>query len=289
MTSQTSSACAVTGASGYVGSIITQELRKHMPVVKLTRNPKSEADIAWSLESDLDISRALRSLNVKSLVHAAWEMRANNLRKMEESSVRGSAALFEAAGRAGVERIVFISTISAFEGCRSAYGKTKLAVEKLLRGGSNVVLRPGLVFGDQPGGVFGGIRKQVQSSSVLPIIGKGLAPQYLLHEQTLAESIVRAVCGDFDQTQAVPITLAHPRAWRFRDLVQGIAAAEGRKVTLIPIPWHMLFAGIRVGEAFGMSLPFRSDSVISFVHYDRNPDFSVMHSLGIEPLPYEPA
>ncbi len=289
MTRETSGICAVTGASGYVGSIITQELRKHMSVVQLTRNPKSDADIAWSLESSQDITHALKSRNVKTLVHAAWDMRANNLRKMKDSGVRGSAALFEAAGRAGVERIVFISTISAFEGCRSAYGKTKLAVEKLLGGCSNVVLRPGLVFGEHPGGVFGGIRKQVQSSSVLPIIGRGLAPQYLLHEKTLAESIVRAVCGDFDQTQAVPITLAHPRPWRFRDLVQSIAAAEGRKVTLIPIPWQMLFAGIRAGEAFGMNLPFRSDSVISFVYYDQNPDFSVMRSLGIEPLSYEPA
>jgi len=288
MTSETFGVCAVTGSSGYVGSIITQELHKHMPVVQVTRSPKSDADIAWSLESGHDITHALKSWNVKTLVHAAWDMHATNLRKMEESCVRGSAALFEAADRAGVERIVFISTISAFEGCRSAYGKTKVAVEKLLRGGSSVILRPGLVFGEHPGGVFGGIRRQVRSSSVLPLIGRGLAPQYLLHEKTLADSIVRVVCGDFDHTR-VPITLAHPRPWRFRDLVQSIATAEGRKVTLIPIPWQMLFAGIRAGETFGLNLPFRSDSVISFVHYDRNPEFSVMHSLGIEPLPYEPA
>jgi uncharacterized protein YbjT (DUF2867 family) len=151
------------------------------------------------------------------------------------------------------------------------------------------VFRPGLVFGDRPGGVFGGIRKQVQSSSFLPIIGRGLAPQYLLHEKTLAESILRAARGHLDHMHAAPITLAHPRLWRFRDLVQSIAASEGREVTLVPVPWQLLFAGIRVGEAFGMNLPFRSDSVISFVYYDRTPDFSVMHSLGIEPLPNEPA
>ena len=283
------SACAVTGGSGYVGSIITQELRRHMPVVQITRTPKSDVDIAWSLESNQDISDDLKSRNVNTLVHAAWDMRATNLQKMEASCVCGSAALFEAAVRAGVARIVFISTISAFEGCRSAYGQTKLSVEKLLRGGNNVVFRPGLVFGDRLGGVFGGIRKQVQSSSVLPIIGRGLAPQYLLPERTLAEATLRAVNGEFDHLQAAPITLAYPRPWRFRDLVQGIAASEGRKVTLVPVPWQMLFAGIRVGEALGMNMPFRSDSVISFVHYDRNPDFSVMHSLGIEPLPYEPA
>ena len=288
MTGQSPSVCAVTGASGYVGSIILQELRKHMPVAAIVRNPKSEADIAWSLGAAQDIAETLQARNVKTLVHAAWDMRANNLREMEKSCVRGSAALFEAAARAGVERIVFISSISAFELCRSAYGKTKLSVEKLLQGGANVVFRLGLVFGDKPGGVFGGIRRRVQNSRVLPLIGSGLTPQYLLHEKTLAETIVRAVRGDFDQTHAAPITLAHPKPWRFRDLVQSIAASEGRKVTLIPVPWQLLFVGIRAGEVFGLNPAFRRDSVISFVHYDRNPDFSLLCSLGIEPLPYEP-
>jgi nucleoside-diphosphate-sugar epimerase len=288
MTPQEPGVCAVTGASGYVGSIITQELRKHMPVVQITRNPKTDAEIAWSLESDKDIAPTLRSRNVKTLVHAAWDMRATGFRKMEASCVRGSAALFEAAQRAGVERIVFISTISAFEGCRSSYGKSKLSVEKLLRGSPNVVFRLGLVHGEQHGGVFGGIRSQVQTSSILPIIGRGLAPQYLLHQKTLADAIVSAVCGGFDHTRGMPITLAHPKPWPFRDLVQSIADSEGRKVTLIPVPWRLLFAGFRMGEAVGLDLPFRSDSVISFVYYDRNPDFSLMRSLGIEPLPFEP-
>lgn len=288
MTLQNPSVCAVTGASGYVGSIITQELRKHMPVLQMTRSPRTNSEVAWSLESDEDIAAVLRSRNVTTLIHVAWDMRATSFTKLEASCVRGSDVLFEAARRAGVERIIFISTISAFEGCRSSYGKSKLSVEKLLRGGNNVVFRLGLVHGEQQGGVFGGIRKQIQSSRILPIIGRGLAPQYLLHQKTLADSIVSAVRGNFDHTRAAPITLAHPKPWPFRDLVQSIAASEGRKVTLIPVPWQLLFAGFRMGEAVGINLPFRSDSVISFVHYDRNPDFRLMRSLGIAPLPYEP-
>jgi nucleoside-diphosphate-sugar epimerase len=69
MTSQTSGVCAVTGASGYVGSIIIHELQKHMPVVAMVRHPKSGADIAWSLESGQDIAKTLRARNVKTLVH----------------------------------------------------------------------------------------------------------------------------------------------------------------------------------------------------------------------------
>jgi nucleoside-diphosphate-sugar epimerase len=288
MTNHIPGVCAVTGASGYVGSIIMRELQRHLPVVAMARHPQSETEIAWSLESPQEIAKALQARNVKTLVHAAWDMRANSLAEMEKTCVRGSAALFEAAACAGVERIVFVSSISAFAGCRSAYGRAKLSVEKLLAGSSNVVFRFGLVFGDKPGGVFGGLRRQVKSSRILPMIGSGLSPQYLLHEKTLAESIQRAVRGHLDRTHGVPITLAHPTPWRFRDLVKSIAASEGRQVALLPVPWQLLFAGIRTGEVLGLKMPFRSDSVISLVYYDRAPDFSLLRPLGIEPLPYDP-
>ena len=288
MTNQGPGVCAVTGASGYVGSIITQALRAHMPVIGMVRNPVSGADIAWSLESSRDIGETLRKHNVKTLVHAAWDMQATSLHEMEQSCVRGSAALFDAARRSGVERIVFISTLSAFEGCRSAYGRTKLSVEKMLSDDANVIFRPGHVFGANPGGVFGSIQRQVRTSRVLPIIGSGRAPQYMLHEKTLSEAIIRAVSGNFDHMRGAPITLAHPTPWPFRDLVRSIAAAEGREVTLAPVPWPLLYGGIRAGEALGLKLPFRSDSVISFVYSNREPDFKLLHALGIQPIPYAP-
>jgi hypothetical protein len=114
---------------------------------------------------------------------------------------------------------------------------------------------------------------------VLPIIGSGRTPQYMLHEKTLSESIVRAVSGDFDHTRGAAITLAHPTPWPFRDLVRSIATAERRKVTLVPVPWPLLYGGIRLGEGLGLKLPFRSDSIISFVYSDREPDFTLLRAL----------
>lgn len=257
-----------------------------MPVVGLVRRPTDPSDIPWSLERCEDISEALRTRGVRTLLHAAWDLRATNPREIERTCAAGSAALFSAAERAGIERVVFISSISAFEACRSVYGKSKLAVERMIAGRNHVVLRPGLVFGKQAGGVFGGIRKQLRNSRILPLIGNGQSPQYLLHESTLAEAVVRAVSGEFDSTSAAPITLAHPSPMPFRDLVRDVANAENRKVKLLPIPWQLLWAGVRAGEWAGLRLPFRSDSIVSFIYHDPHPDFSRMRALGIEPVPY---
>ena len=149
-----------------------------------------------------------------------------------------------------------------------------------------IILRPGLVFGDSPGGVFGSIRKQVQHQKFIPLIGNGKAPQFLVPEETLAEVVADAAAGRFDRTAGQPITVANPHPWPFRDLVLNLARAQGRKVTLIPLPWPLLYAGLRAGEILGRKMPFRSDSVVSFVHQDPAPDFTQLEALGITVPPW---
>ena len=280
---------AITGSYGYVGSIIARSLERQMRVIGLVRHPKSDLDLEWSFNSQQLLTDKLRQREVKVLIHVAWDMKASSMEELESICVEGSGRLFSAAVDAGVKRIVFISTISSFEGCRSAYGRSKLAVEALLPASvPGVVLRLGLVFGENSGGMFGSIRQQVMRSSLLPMIGRGIAPQYLLHENTLAEAVLGAARGDYDRLERRPITLAHPRPIAFRDLVRRIAGRERRRVTLVPVPWQLLYAGARAAEMLKIRAPFRSDSIVSFVNYNRNPDFGVMQGLGIKPKELDP-
>ncbi len=281
--------CAVSGSTGYVGSVIASALSQRFQVVPVARRAVGTEGIVWDFSSTRDMTEDLRAHKVTTLVHAAWDMRANTLDELRRTTVEGSKRLFEMARAAGVRRVVFISTISAFEGSRSAYGKAKLEVEKMAAGLGGVVLRLGLVFGPESGGAFGTIRKQVLNGRFVPLIGSGRAPQYLLHEQTLRGVIERAVAGDFDVSNGRPITVADPHPWPFRDLVSSIARSEKRTVTLLPIPWPLLYTGLRTAELAGVKLPVRSDSIISFVYQDSAPDFSRMKEYGIEPIPYQGA
>jgi len=255
--------------------------------VPLTRRELNQDSIRWDLTSTSDISDQLRGHKVDVLVHAAWDMRANTLDELRRIAVVGSERLYAAAAQAGVKRTVFISTISAFEGCRSAYGRSKLEVEKMTRSRNGIVLRPGLVYGPTPGGMFGAIRSQIQRGKIIPLVGNGRAPQYLLHEDTLRSVVRRAVTGEFDSSAGEPVTVAHSQPWPFRDLVMKIAEREGRKVTLVPVPWPLLYAGLRSAEMLKLKLPVRSDSVISFIYQNPSPDFSKLSQYGIDPLPFE--
>lgn len=279
--------CALTGPTGYVGSTIRAGLQEESTIVALTRRASNDLSIPWSFESDRDIADDMRAHHVEVLVHSAWDMRANTLSELNRICVQGSKRLYSMAARAQVKRIVFISTISAFDGARSAYGKSKLEVEKMTKDAGGVVLRPGLVYGPAPKGVFGSIRDQVRKGKIVPLIGDGRAPQYLLHEDTLKNVIVRAVRGDFAKSQGAALTIAHPKPWRFRDLVSKIAENEGRTVTLLPTPWPLLYTALRAAEVLNLTPPIRSDSVISFVYQNPQPDFSALTEYKIEPILFD--
>lgn len=274
---------AVTGANGYVGSVIVRALEPYGEIVRMVRSPSGDGDMEWSLDADTEhVARELARRHVTHLIHAAWDMQANSMEDIQRICVRGSARLFDAARLAGVRQVVFISTISAFAGARSVYGQAKLAVERLALDAGGVVLRLGLVYGANGGGVFGSLKQVADKARFVPMIGDGTALQYLLHEDTLADVVRRAVGGELDEARE-PLTIAQPSGIAFRTLLRHIASIEGRHPILIPVPWRVLYIGLKLAETVGLKLNFRSDSVISFVFQNPSPDFTALDSFGITP------
>jgi nucleoside-diphosphate-sugar epimerase len=275
---------AVTGATGYVGSIIVDALRRCVTVLGLVRTTESPDQIRWSFDAEPDVvARELRARGATHLVHAAWDMSASCESELERTCVAGSRNLLMAARQANLKQVTFISTISAFEGARSAYGRSKLEVEELFHQENGLVLRLGLVYGERPGGAFGKLRQVVRSSRVIPMIGNGKAPQYLLDEGTISDVVRRAVAGEFEGETA-PVTLANPEPIALHDLLHRIARAEGRAVTLVPVPWRIIYLTLYAAELLGLRLNVRSDSVLSFVCQNVAPDFGAMARHSIRPV-----
>jgi len=276
--------CAITGAAGYVGSRLLTTLGRHFDVVPISRRP-AEGSIRWEMGQPAEISRELRERDVRVLVHAAWDFSQTSAKENERVNVDGSRRLFESAEKAGVERIIFVSTISAFPHAHSMYGQSKLRVEQLtLEQSGGVVVRPGLIWGDGPGGMFGALAKQVTQSKVIPLIGSGRYPQYLLHEDDLAHTILSAARGEWKCE--TPVTVAHARPWLLRDLIRTIANRQKKNVKLLPVPWPGVYAGLKAAEFLGMKMKFRSDSVLSLVFQNPAPDFSEADRLQLERRPY---
>lgn len=269
----------VTGASGYVGGAISAALAEN-EVLRLVRRPAGENDIAWDFSTPTQVLlQTLAGKDITHVIHTAWDMQSSRLDELQESAVKGSLRLLEVATKMKA-KFIFISTISAFVGARSAYGKAKLQVEEAVLRAGGIVLRLGLVVGSA--GMLGSLRQTVAKASFIPMIGNGKSPQYLLPEADMIKAVKAAIAGKLD-TAHEPITLASPQPVPFKVLVQSLAAEGRRSVKLIPVPWQIFYVAFRGAELCHIKMGFRSDSILSFIYQNQNPDFTLQDKFGLKP------
>ncbi len=277
--------CAVTGATGYLGSLISEYFAtRGWTVFEFTRRPSpnsaaSRVHVPFQLDSPID-SGVFLDTGIRVLIHCAYDFRPIKWEDIRRINVEGSARLLRAAKKCGVDRIIFISSISAFYGCSSLYGKAKLEVEKVSADLGAFIIRPGLVYGaGLSGGMFGSLQRSVAKSAIVPLVGSGRHMQYLVHEQDFCELLLRISCEDMNPPPS-PIIAASSSGWQIRDLLQALAAAQHQHVKFLPVPWQMIWLALKISELLGIAMPFRSDSVISLVRQDPKPDFLLAAQMG---------
>ena len=276
--------CAITGSNGYVGSCCKDYFAAHdWEILELVRQPKPGTfGRPFQLGQEIPVS-ALAGVRV--LVHCAYDFKPLSWDDIHAINVLGTEKLFRAARAAGVERIVCISTISAYDGSRSLYGKAKLEIEKIAAAHGAQVIRPGLVYGPGPGGMFGKLTQQVKKSSVIPMIGDGSQIQFLVHQEDLCAFIEKYAAGKTGRLPPV-LTAANAEPWPFKKLLQAIAARLDKKVSFVPLPWRMVWAGLKTAEACGLRLNFRSDSLVSLMYQNPSPDYSPNAGVGLDCRPF---
>jgi nucleoside-diphosphate-sugar epimerase len=268
--------CAITGASGYVGGRIAEHFaRAGWRVVRLGRG-SDRVETSFRLGEPVSID-ALRGCS--TLVHCAYDFTPLGWKELHDINVLGTERLFEVACAAGIQRIVLISTISAFEGCRSLYGRAKLETERIAQSIGARVIRPGLVYGPGAGGMLGRLVDQARLATFVPIPAGGPTVQYLLHHDDLAAAVLAAV--ERTSSSGDPVTVANQRGWPLRDIMVEIGRALDRRPTLVPIPWQFAWAGLRTAEALGLRLAIRSDSLLSMIYQNPSPNLNAQEELGV--------
>jgi nucleoside-diphosphate-sugar epimerase len=252
------SVAAVSGASGYLGSRICTTLESEgIQVVRLVRNPDPTNRMERRFELGGPIDADTLS-SVETLVHAAYDLSVTRRTDIWRINVEGTRRLLEAAHEAGVRRIIVVSSMSAFEGTGQLYGRSKLEIEEITAGFGGCSIRPGLVYGDRPGGMAGALRK-ITKLPIIPLPA-GEARQYPIHEDDLMKVI--AALSALDELPSGPIGVAPKSPVTFRDLLCYFAVQEGRRCRFIPVPWRLLYWALRTAEIARVPVPFRADSLL---------------------------
>jgi nucleoside-diphosphate-sugar epimerase len=274
---------AVTGSGGYLGQSLCRYLKdRGVTVFQLTSRSQGAESTRPSAKFSLQdgVAKGFFAENrINSLIHAAYDFSPRTGAAISDCNVKGSLRLFAQAHAEGVERIIFISSMSAYDGCRSLYGNAKLEIEKAVREvPSGYSIRPGLIYSTPiagSGGMVGSILQSLQGG-LIPLIGKGEQKLYLSHENDLAR-LIEWLFKNLRPMNDAPIIAANSNPYTLRDIIQLLAqTVEARKARLVPVPWRLAWAGVRSLEAAGINTKFRSDSILSLVHQNPNPDFSTV-------------
>jgi len=264
--------CAITGANGFVGSAVSQHFEAlGWRVIRLVRSPETLLGEATHFRLGDDVSPDTFA-SVDLLVHAAYDFSLWSWDDIRRVNVRGSEKLFDAAKRAGVKRQIFISSLAAYEGCRSKYGLGKLTAEEAARARGGIIIRPGVIYSEKNGGLAAKISAVARRLPIVPMIGCGQYPLYMCHVEDLCGLIV--LLAQADQPPLTPIAAAHPKPITLRALAES-AQRDDKFHAILPIPWPLLFIALWSIEKLGMRPGFRSDSIISLVYGNPSVDPSV--------------
>ena len=281
--------CVVTGASGLVGHQLTEMLaangrrvvawQRSAPRPHLSSAGNSIEYRSFELGSaaDADVEQALAG--VDAFIHCAWDMHSGAWDEIQRINVHGSIAWFQAAARAGVKKLIFISSVSAYPGCRSKYGRSKLQVEDAVMRLAGVSVRPGIVYGDPSAGVYGRLCRST-NASIVPLIDGGRQRMLTIHREDLAAAIERLLV-DYQRWKGRVLVIGHPQLVTMRGLLVDIARARGRSLRFVNVPGGAVMLALRTAEAMGLRLQFRSDSLVTLRGPEPVVDTRVLDELGV--------
>ncbi len=160
-----------------------------------------------------------------------------------EQAVENSGVLFDAAGRAGVGRIVHFSVANASSESRLPHFRGKGQVEEILQGLGipYAIMRPTLVFGEGDL-LLNNMAWALRRFPVFPVFGNGDYQVQPIYAEDLAGQTVDAGC----LSENFVADAAGPETFTFEELLRLVASAVGARVRLVHTPAPLGFALTRL-------------------------------------------
>ena len=261
--------CAITGSNGYLGKkLVLFFERQGWEVIKLTsKKDNNSSSLTFNLKDHENVNlEILKECSV--LIHSAYDYTAKNIEESFYINVEGSRKIFEIASSLGVNKIINISSISAFNKAKSVYGRTKLEIEKAGKKFGVINLRAGLLFGDDSR-MFDKIERICKKFPIIPLIGSGNFKLHLCHYEDFLNFILKIIEDSSCDTSKIYYCCSKEFI-TFRDLLKKIS---GNKL-LIPIPKILIIFGLYFLELLRIRAPFTVDNLSGLISYSDEIDFT---------------
>ena len=263
---------AITGATGFVGSAVLEAAQNKAHNVRaLTRKPQAEQTRTEWVRGTLDDPHSLGALceGADAVIHVAGLTNTPNPERFEAANVTGTANMIAAAKGAGIERFVFVSSLSAREPSLSAYGASKARAEELVEasGLDWTTVRPPAVYGPRDTDMFELFR--AAKFGWVPVPPEGRTS--IIHVEDLARLLVALVpASPATRTQTYEPWDDNAFGYEHSELAKMIGEAVGNEqARALPISGSLMQIGAKIdGFLRGPKAKLTPDRVGYMTHPD---------------------
>ncbi|MEK9647199.1 MAG: complex I NDUFA9 subunit family protein [Alphaproteobacteria bacterium] len=248
----------VFGGSGFIGRYVIRELAGSGARIRAAvRRPDGAGflrtmgdvgqvtPIAANVRDDASVAAAVDGADtVINLVGILYEAGKQNFGAVQADGARRVA---QAAKTAGASRLIQMSAIGADPNADSVYASTKGGGEALVRDAfpGATVVRPSVVFGPEDD-FFNKFAMIARLAPALPLVGGGHTKFQPVYVGDVADAISALARGDGEA--GATYELGGPQVYSFRELMEIVLDAIGRKRCLVPVPFPVAQAGAAVTD-----------------------------------------
>lgn len=278
----------VTGGSGVIGQAVLASLTQAGHEVRLFSRHASRHAREWPegvepWPGDVADAASVRGSadGCDAILHVAGivEERPPTV-TFSAVNVDGTRNIIAEADRAGVKRLVYVSSLGAERG-ESAYHRSKLEAEGLVRSMAPsrwTIVRPGNVYG--PGDeVISVLLTMVRTLPAVPVIDGGDQRFQPVWADDVGDALVSALeRGDL---AGRTLEIAGPDTTSVNDVLDRLMKLTDREPSRIPVPGFLASLGAKIAGWMGADLPINDDKLTMLAEENvvRSPDGNSLRSL----------
>lgn len=285
----------LTGASGFIGGHIVLALSQrghHVTCLVRGRGAETLRRMNWPgvtlVEGEFTApeSYVQHLAGHEVLINAVGIIRETATATFESVHERAPIALFEAAARAGIRRIVQISALGADDAARSHYHLSKRAADHRLATLSvdYVVLRPSFVYGPQDQSMT--FFLSLAALPLSPIPGDGQYRVQPVHVDDVVHAVVLAV--ERPELRSLVVDVGGAEAIPFDEMIDTLARRLGKpKAHKLHISWPVMSLAAAVTDACGGRGPITGEELGMLRRGNHADNTAFIQYFGFTPLPFE--
>jgi NADH dehydrogenase len=291
----------LTGATGFIGGHTLRTLveRGHLVTcfVRPSRRRNRPPSTIQRLKAMRDVRVVEGSWNSpgtwldhvaghNAVVNTVGIIRETRTASFDAVHTLAPVALFEAAARAGVQKIVQLSAMGADEAAQSRFHLSKRAADRRLAelGVPYVVLRPSFVYG--PGDHSMTFFARLAALPLTPVPGDGQYRAQPVHVDDLVRTIALAV--ERDDLRAVTVDVGGGEVVTFDAMLDSLARQQGKRrgARKLHVPWGIMRVVAKATDLLGGYGPITGDELGMLRRGNFADNRPFVEHFGFEPIPF---